>query len=162
MISVIVLLFLLALVLFFFEAFLPGGILGLIGLGLMLAGVLVAFLGLGVGSGFIALGVAVVLSAVMFYIEYYVLPRTRIGRRFIHEKVVAGAAITPVDSTVYVGRIGLTLTPLRPSGRVRVEGDDLEAVSISGFLDADRPVRIVSVEGNLVKVSRSEEAAATT
>jgi len=39
---------------------------------------------------------------------------------------------------------GITLTPLRPSGRVRVCDSDVEAFSSDGFIDANEMVRIIA------------------
>lgn len=51
-----------------------------------------------------------------------------------------------------VGQTGMTVTPLRPVGFVRVAGRRIDAVADFGVIDADRPVVVVEVRDNEVRV----------
>lgn len=51
-----------------------------------------------------------------------------------------------------VGEAGLTVTPLRPVGFVRVAGRRIDAVADFGVIDADMPVVVVEVRDNAVRV----------
>lgn len=53
-----------------------------------------------------------------------------------------------VDMTIArcVGRTGITVTELRPSGKVKIDGCDYDAVSLSGFVDAGTQVDVVRFE----------------
>ncbi len=51
-----------------------------------------------------------------------------------------------------VGETGITVTPLRPVGFVRVAGRRIDAVADFGVIDADRPVVVVEVRDNEVRV----------
>ena len=54
-----------------------------------------------------------------------------------------------------VGETGVTVTPLRPVGFVRVAGRRIDAVADFGVIDADRPVVVVEVRDNEVRVRRA-------
>ena len=51
-----------------------------------------------------------------------------------------------------VGKVGRTITALRPAGAVDVEGRRVDVVAEGVFVDAGREVRVVSVEGARVVV----------
>ena len=51
------------------------------------------------------------------------------------------------EGGVRVGSAGVAVTPLRPSGTIDVEGEVVDAVSESGFIEADERVTIVARRG---------------
>lgn len=53
---------------------------------------------------------------------------------------------------------GRTRTPLRPAGKVRFDGDDVDVVAEGSFIDSGKPVRVVLVQGNRIVVREIEEA----
>jgi membrane-bound serine protease (ClpP class) len=58
------------------------------------------------------------------------------------------AAMDPdLGVDVRPGDGGITLTPMRPAGRVQVKDRVLDAVADLGFLDAGMPIRVTSVTG---------------
>jgi membrane-bound serine protease (ClpP class) len=64
--------------------------------------------------------------------------------------------VAPKDQRELVGKAGLALTPLRPSGVVKVEGKRIDAVSVGGFIEAGTSIVVVQVEGTRVVVSEQE------
>lgn len=62
----------------------------------------------------------------------------------------AGSNGTAQDALV--GKRGNTVTPLRPVGFVRIEGRRLDAVADFGVIESDRPVVVVGVGDNAVRV----------
>ena len=44
------------------------------------------------------------------------------------------------------GAVGTTATALRPSGKVLIEGERYDAVSMVGFIDANEPIKVTKVE----------------
>ena len=51
-----------------------------------------------------------------------------------------------------VGKSGKTVTDLRPSGWINVENQKIFVVTEGEFVEKDKPVRILSVDGNRVVV----------
>ncbi|MEX2213415.1 MAG: NfeD family protein [Phycisphaeraceae bacterium] len=56
------------------------------------------------------------------------------------------------DGRVKVGDEGRSITELRPSGRVRIEGRDVDVASVGGWIDVGRRVRVVRIEGSRITV----------
>jgi membrane-bound ClpP family serine protease len=153
--TAIILFFALGLVLLSFEIVVPGAVLGIIGGVFMLIGCGLAFTAYGMGGGALAVLVAALLLGLTFYLELYVLPRTRLGRKMFLDSAVQGASHAPpaVASDV-VGRLGEALTPLAPSGFVLVAGKRYEAASQSGLLPKGAPVKVVGVDTFRLTVSK--------
>ncbi len=63
----------------------------------------------------------------------------------------------PAVGPVAVGAVGRTTTPLRPSGTAEFDDRLIDVVSEFGFVDAGRPVRVVSVTEYRVGVERVRE-----
>ncbi len=145
--TAIILFFALGLVLLFFEVIVPGGVLGIIGGVLMLVGCGLAFAAHGFGGGALAVLIAAALLGLTFYIELYVLPRTRLGRKMFLDESVRGAShAPPAVAAEVVGEFGETLTPLAPSGFVLVGGKRYEAASQSGMLPKGASIKVVGVD----------------
>ncbi len=65
-----------------------------------------------------------------------------------------GAASPPHSGAAHplTGKRGTAESMLRPSGKIRVEGRLLDAVSVSGFIEAGETIEVVSVSGNRITV----------
>ena len=51
-----------------------------------------------------------------------------------------------------LGAIGSVITPLRPVGMADFDGSRIECVSESGFIDNDKNVKVIKVEGTQLTV----------
>ncbi len=56
------------------------------------------------------------------------------------------------DYTEFMGKSGLTLTPLRPVGKAQFDETKLDVVTEGQFVDKDVKVEIVQIEGNRIVV----------
>lgn len=131
--TIIILLFSIGILLLVAEVLVPGAILGAIGGLLMFIGCVVAFVTFGLGGGSLALLAALIIAAIAFYIEFRVLPRTKLGKRaFLTEQVTGVSAALGKDALSLVGQPAEALTMLSPSGYVRVDGQCYEAFCQSG------------------------------
>jgi len=61
------------------------------------------------------------------------------------------------DRQKLVGRTGVTLTTLRPSGRADFDGKLLDVVAEGAFIEKGREVQVVAVHGNRIVVAPREE-----
>lgn len=151
----IVLLFALALVLFFFEVFVPGAVLGILGGILMAIGCGLAFYEFGLNGGAIATALALFLVGLMLYIELILLPKTRFGKRlFLDTAVSATSQPPPAQPTDVVGLSGEALTTLAPGGFVLVAGRKYEAASQSGLLPKGAAVKVTGLDNFRLIVSK--------
>lgn len=139
----IVLLFALGLILLGAEVFVPGGILGIFGGLALLGGCVLAFIGFGAAGGLLAIATAAVLSGLLLYVEFRILPRTAVGQRLFLRSSVTGQSPAAPATPDLVGRTAEAETVLAPSGYVRVEGRRYEAFSQSGYVPAGALLRVV-------------------
>ncbi len=103
--------------------------------------------GMGVGMTFL-LGVLISAPIVLFF-AFRLFPKTRIGKAFL----LNGPSFDPKNAIprdegilALVGKEGTTVTPLRPSGTVEVDGVRWDAMTRGEMLDAGSPVRVLRVE----------------
>lgn len=151
---IIIIALVLGLVLLFAEvAIVPGfgvaGILGVLALG---AGAVAAWTELGPVWGGVTAGTSLV--AAIFMLIW--LPKSRAGRKMVLQHSQA-LSTSQQDRSALVGRRGLTVTPLRPTGRVRFGADEVDVVTDGEYIDNNEEVEVTIVEGGRVVV-RSPEA----
>jgi membrane-bound serine protease (ClpP class) len=58
----------------------------------------------------------------------------------------------PGDYSSLVGKIGIAVTTLRPSGRVEIDGEVYPVEADGSFVDPGRGVKVTRVRGNTVTV----------
>ncbi len=109
------------------------------------------------GGGVIAFGI----GAVVFFFK--VFPYTPVGRGLIlgmdrdGDDPEAAEAIRAQQSEreaqqALIGAEGVALADLHPIGAVEIEGTRLEVLAESGWIEGGSRVRVVSIDGNQVKV----------
>ena len=59
-----------------------------------------------------------------------------------------------LDNNQYVNKIGVAITPLRPSGKVEVDGEIFDAISQSGFIDKGVSIRIIRFDTSQLVVTK--------
>jgi len=129
------------------EVLIPGGILGALGVLCMLAGSVFAFNEYGTGGGILSLFAALGLGGLVVFLELYLLPRTRVGRRaFLTSEVTGVSAAFDATALQLVGKSAEALTMLSPSGYVDVEGERYEAFCQSGQVPAGTPLEIIGAD----------------
>ena len=92
----------------------------------------------------------------------YVLPKTRTWNRFVLETAMDSElgyhSASRDDFQSYLGKTATALTPLRPSGTVRLGDKRLDVVTVGDFIDAEASVKIVEVEGSKIFVEAIDNA----
>lgn len=141
--STIVGLIIAALVLVFFEVILPGGILGVLAVLCVILATWLAGVEFGAGGAVLTFLSAAAAVGLLIFIEFKILSRSSLGSAFFLKSSVTGHSNqAPAEDSV-VGKEGLALTRLNPSGKVAIGGQSYEAYSQDGYIEADQPVRIV-------------------
>jgi len=143
----IILLFLLGLVFIGVEVIIPGGILGIAGGLLMFGGCVVAFSTYGTSGGFIAVAAAVVVAGIALFLEFRVLPRTKVGKRaFLTAEIHGVTAAVGKEALLLVGKPAEAVTTLSPSGYVLIEGQRYEAFCESGQVPAGTALEVTGAD----------------
>lgn len=60
------------------------------------------------------------------------------------------------DYSYLVGKVGVTLTTLRPSGKAAIEGEELDVIASSFFIQKNEPITVIAAEGAKISVKRAE------
>lgn len=154
-IILIVILVLLGFFLMFIEVFVPGGVVGLMGVISLVAGVALAYMELGTNWGHVTLLAIMVFGAVGAALWFRYLPTSRFGRRLIFE---GKSPKPPPDRMDLIDQTGNASTPLRPAGIANIHGRRIDVITEGQFAEIGQSVRVIRVEGARVVV-RVEAAA---
>ncbi len=153
-----VILFILGLILIFIEMHTPGfGIPGIAGSISVFFSVYWTIVQKGGILQALLTGIFVVLSLIIFLAIY--LPRSRFWKNFgLSESQKKELGYTAVQERKdLIGKKGRTITMLRPTGIIEIDGERFEAYSESEFIEPDEEVVVFKVEGNKIFVRRSEK-----
>lgn len=98
-------------------------------------------------------GTLVLLVLLMFSLGRY-LPRSeRFNRLVLTPELSSASGFTSSESVeALVGRTGLAVTPLRPSGAAEIDGERIDVIATGAFVPRGAAVRVVRVRGNRVEV----------
>jgi len=151
----IVLLTVTGMVLIAVDFYLPGFVLGSIGVVLMLVATAVYYsdtssidktimlfcteVALGIGTGYAS-------------IKYF--PKTAAGKKMILAETQTGVRAHSQQPGDWVGREGVAQTILRPAGVALVDGKRLDVVAESGMIESGTPIRIIAVHENRLVVKK--------
>lgn len=147
-------LFLLGVVLLLIEAFIPGfGVFGLGGLLSVSASIVLS--AATAEQGIKMLLVSFLLTGICGYLLFKYLYRKGALRKFIlwESATREQGYSSSVDQSFLLGKKGTTVTPLRPSGIVLIEGDRYDVVSEGAYLPKGVEVAVIKVEGRRVVVA---------
>ena len=139
------------------EVFLPGfGLPGVSGIVLIGAGAAIIWLKAGALT---ALATLLVVIAVLAVLISYMMRRATEGgahaRIFLREKEELRSG---EDMQVLLGKQGRTTSVLRPAGIGDFDGVRLNVVTEGSFIERDRPIEIVNVDGARIVVRERQSA----
>jgi membrane-bound ClpP family serine protease len=140
-------------ILLILEMFIPSfGILSVLGAICLFGGVMMA--SSDPKEALISLGIAFLLAVVIVSISFKYLKHRGTWHRFIlHEQLTTEKGFTSnPNKTKYLGKKGEALTPLRPAGTAKIDGERVDVVTDGSFIDTGKTVEVVQVEGTRVVV----------
>ncbi len=160
-----IVLFVIGVVLILVELFvLPGfGLAGITGIMLVLLGLVASLVG-NVGLSFPPLmrftpAIVTVASALAMLVLLMItmgrmLPRSsRFGALVLTPALSSASGYTSAEThSEYLGRTGMTLTPLRPSGAMALGEKRVDVITAGEFIEKGVEVKVVDVRGNRVEV----------
>lgn len=136
--------------------FVPGlGVPGVLGLIFVIASLVLALIGIPIDVSFktgvlsdamTRVMVSLLGSFVLALVVGRLLSRTAMGRALVLHEAETGFLSAPAASDL-IGRIGETLTDLRPAGKVTIAGERHEATSEREFIARGSRVRVIGIDG---------------
>ena len=141
----------------------PGfGVTGVLGIAALAGGLALSLVGAGAtwavivtALGRVAVSLLLAIVAALTLLRF--LPRLPFGRRLVLETELTargGFASAPETDRAWLGKRGLTASPLRPAGIADIEGERVDVVSDGAFIDVGDPITVVRVDGNRIVVRR--------
>ena len=144
-----------AIILVFFEVILPGGILGAIAALCVLLATWITAAQYGTVAAILTFLGASIAIALLIFVEFKLLARTSVGRDFFLKTKVTGHSNKAPGSADIVGKEGITLTRLNPSGTVRVDGQSYQAQSLDGYIEEGHSIRVSSQDNFKLIIQKS-------
>lgn len=138
----------LGIILIILEFFVAGGILGFFGV----ASIIVALLMSGYKLSHMTMSVAIALvAAIVVAVILYKWIGTEKGifkKLILRDRTMSDKGyVSYEDRSLLLGKEGITVTPLRPAGTALIDDQRLDVVSEGNFIEVDRKVVIIHVEG---------------
>lgn len=142
------------------EVFVPsGGVISICAFACLVAGVAIFFKHSSV-TGWVGVGIAVVMIPSILIFAYRIFPKTRFGKSVTlnpSERDQGDAIPDTPELKRMLGAAGVVLTPLRPVGMCDFSGQRVECVAESGYVDKGQKVRVIGVESTKVTVRPMEQ-----
>ncbi|AVX20019.1 MULTISPECIES: NfeD family protein [Carboxydocella] len=136
----------------------PGfGLVGLAGILFMLFALYLALHA--PGAVLAALALAILVAAVVLYWAWRRMEEKRLLNQLIltdNQESKAGYLAPDPSWQKLVGKSGLTLTPLRPAGKVEIAGQVVDVVSEGEYLPGGVKVTVIKVEGQRIVVRKEK------
>lgn len=150
-----IILFIIGLALLILEFFVPGGIIGVIGVALMIIGLLFS------GESVVHMAYSILIAVFISVLGMVVLVKFFGKNLHVFSKIVLKDATTSEEGYVsnvnridLLGKKGKSLTPLRPSGTVVIDKERIDVVTEGNYIEANVDVEVVQVEGTRIVVRK--------
>jgi membrane-bound ClpP family serine protease len=147
------LLFVAGLLLIFLEFFLPGAISGTLGVAALIFSLFLA------GENGIQMGVSILIAIFCSVLVFFIMIKIFNKKLVLFNKMVLSESakkedgyVSNVNRTDLLGKEGIALTILRPSGTVIINNERVDVVSEGGFIDQNAVVKVIKVEGARIVV----------
>jgi membrane-bound ClpP family serine protease len=135
------------------EIFNPGfGVPGIIGFILVAAGIIIT--AKTVTEALIMLIIVIIILGIAVIFALRSASKGRLSKTMVLQDSLnkeSGYSSTE-DMTYFLNKTGKSLTPLRPSGTGEFEGVKLDIVSEGDFIEIDRDITVIKVEGRRIIV----------
>ncbi|MBS4199716.1 nodulation protein NfeD [Bacillus sp. FJAT-49732] len=148
-----IILFVLGIILIAAEFFLAGGIAGLLGTVAVIGSIIMA------GGNLLHMAISIVIALFLSILAIIIMLKVFGKRMNIFKKLILtdstnteSGYVSNVNRLELIGREGVTVTPLRPSGTVKVDEERLDVVAEGSFIENNTKVKVVKVEGSRIVV----------
>ncbi|HLR21862.1 MAG TPA: NfeD family protein [Tissierellaceae bacterium] len=149
-------LFITGLILLVVEGIVPGfGLPGISGIIFVLVGIVLAMDSLGIAL--LSMSIAIIITSIVTTILVKLGFRSTMLDRIIlkDNKEKKNKYISSDSKDMMLNKEGITVSSLRPSGFVDIDGEKLDVLSDEGFIPKDTMVKVVRVEGSKIFVRRN-------
>ncbi len=157
MLAYIIAFLIFGLLLVFLELFVPGGIIGFLGVVMMGTATVLCYYHYGMATGTAMFLACCILVTIMVALFIKILPHTAEGQWIIMNHTLVKAkgshSETPRHQNL-IGREGISESKLRPAGIAIIGDERLDVVTEGDYIDEDMRIRVLRVDGNRIVVER--------
>lgn len=136
------------------DFYIPGFILGSIGILLMIVATIFCVIHHSLTTTLAIVCTEILLGGLAAWLSLKYFPRSKLGQRMILHKTLDTARASQGANPELIGREGIAQTVLRPSGIGQIDGKRLDVVAESDMIERGSPIRVVAVEGNRIVVRK--------
>jgi len=145
--SVIILIFLCGLLAMFIELFIPGAVMGVLGMMAVMGSIVYAIM-----TGHMTTAVVLLVIALALVPVFFVLWKGFAGRFMAMKGEERGFRPSTTITEELVGAEGQALSPLRPSGIALLDERRVDVVTRGEMLPRGTRIKVIEVSGNRVVV----------
>ncbi|AZU63378.1 NfeD family protein [Neobacillus mesonae] len=146
-------LFVVGILLIFFELFLPGAVAGTLGFGALLFSFFLA------AENPLQMGVSILIAIIISITVFFLMIRV-LGKKLIlfNKMVLFDTAkkedgyVSNINRTDLLGQEGIALTTLRPAGTIVINNERIDVVSEGSYIEKNVRVKVIKVEGARIVV----------
>lgn len=150
--------FLIGVTLVILEFFLAGGIAGALGAIAIVASIIMAGANPAYMAYSVLIAIAVAASGMVIIMKFFGRKLHLLNKMILMDATdTESGYVSNVNRIDILGKRGLTITPLRPSGTIDLNGERIDVVSQGSYIDKGKHVIIVKVEGSRIVVRESNE-----
>lgn len=135
--------------------FIPGIVIGSLGMLLIITGNILAFSLLDPHYGWISVLLSILIIGILLYLTNKLKLWDRLVLKDHHVKKDEESSIISLDSLI--GKEGIALTDLKPAGFVLIENKKYNAQSSGAFINKDFKVKVIEASGSYLIVQKLEE-----
>ena len=148
-----VVLLILGIIFIVIEFFIVSGFIGILGGLSILVSLLLAGYDFGQMAISIAISFVVAIIAAIYLFKSIAKERGLFNKLVLKDRSSTSLGYTSTNNREdLIGEKGKTLTPLRPSGIVMINNERLDVVSQGDFVDSDKEIEVIIVEGSRIVV----------
>lgn len=153
--TVIIILILVGILMMLIEILvIPGsGVAGIVGFGLMVAGIWIAYSREGANAGHITLAVTLGISLIGLLVAL----RSRTWKKAMLSTEIAGKVRTIDPMQLSTGDRGTTISRCAPMGKAMFKDKFYEVSAYSEFIDQEKEIEIIKISGNKIFVKQITE-----
>ena len=162
MVWIVVLLALAGVGLIISEVFIPGGVIGTLGMLALVGSIVLAAKHFSTAGIVATVFLIPVAGIVAWILALRVLPKTRLGRNVFLSSTQEGVSVVADSAEAYakyIGKRGVAQSYLRPAGVAEIEGARVDVVTEGEFIPAGNPIEVLRLEGNHLVVRAVEQGA---
>lgn len=138
------------------EVLLPsGGVLSIIAAGLFVYSIYLAFTSISFDAGVMLIMADIIILPILAVIGLKALGRSPLA---LKSSLLKSDGVVSYDEKLsdLVGKEGVAVTNLRPSGTVRIENRRIDVVTRGDFIEKGAAVEVAKVEGSRVVVKKTQ------